>query len=98
MGVGTHDFWRWAQARNGGARLTMPAVLDAIFPPGMRSRIWQWLEFPKRRRFRKQLKGIALSPRRGSPALNYGDVLAPDGAGLVHGGRVKLLHLAEEFP
>lgn len=49
-------------------------------------------------RFRRDLERIPFTPRLGSPALNYGDALTPDGAGLVHGGRVKLTHLAAEFP
>jgi glycosyltransferase involved in cell wall biosynthesis len=76
----------------------MSALLDAIVPPGVRSHVWRLLEWPERLRFRRQLKALVLTPRHGSPALNYGDALTPDDAGLVHGGRVKLLHLAEDFP
>lgn len=75
----------------------MSTVLDTIFPPGMRSQVWRLLELPERLRYRRQLQAFMLTPRRGAPALNYGDALTPDSAGLVHGGRVKLLHLAEEF-
>lgn len=76
----------------------MPALLDTILPPGLRSKFWRLLELPERQRFRRQLKGLSLSPGRGKPIVNYGDALTPDSAGLVHGGRVKLLHLAEMFP
>ena len=76
----------------------MSALLDAIVPPGMRSHVWRLVEWPERIRFRRRLKALVLTPSLGSPALNYGDALTPDNAGLVHGGRVKLLHLAEQFP
>lgn len=76
----------------------MSSVLDMIFPPGLRSQVWRLLEWPERLRFRRQLQGLALSPLQGRPMVSYGDALTPDGAGLIHGGRVKLLHLAEEFP
>jgi glycosyltransferase involved in cell wall biosynthesis len=76
----------------------MPALLDAVIPPGMRAQIWRLRELPERWRFRRHLNALVLSPRRGSPVLNYGDALKPDSEGLVLGGRVKLLHLAEEFP
>jgi len=64
----------------------------------MRALIWRMIELPDRLRFRRQLKSIPLAPPPGAPVVNYGDALAPDSAGLVVGGRVKLLHLAEEFP
>ena len=76
----------------------MQRLLDALFVPEMRARFWRLLGTPERWRFQRRLESVALSPRRGGPALNYGDALRPDGAGIVHGGRVKLLHLAEEFP
>jgi glycosyltransferase involved in cell wall biosynthesis len=64
----------------------------------MRAQFWHLLDTPARWRYRRQLQGTPLSPHRGGPVLNYGDALTPDGAGLIHGGRVKLLHLAEAFP
>ena len=64
--------------------------------PGLRNRVWRLLEIPERRRFQRQLEGRAHAVRRGGPALSYGEVLGGDA--VVHGGRVKLLHLAEEFP
>ncbi len=76
----------------------MSPLLDALVPAGVRARFWRWRELPARLRFRRQLKNTALSPQRDRPVLNYGDAFTPDGAGLVHGGRVKLLHLAEDFP
>ena len=76
----------------------MQRLLDALFVPGMRARFWRLLGTPDRWRFQRRLESTPLSPRRGEPALNYGDALSPDSAGLVHGGRVKLLHLAEKFP
>jgi glycosyltransferase involved in cell wall biosynthesis len=78
--------------------LTMPPLLDAIIPHRMRARFWRLMEVPDRLRFRRRLKNAVLSPRRGSPALNYGNALAADAGGLIYGGRVKLLHLAEVFP
>src|SRR5579871_133498 len=76
----------------------MRDLFDTIVPAGVRNRVWRLLELPARSRFRWQLQRTALSPRSAVPAVNYGDALSPDGAGLVHGGRVKLLHLAREFP
>src|SRR5580658_3594534 len=78
--------------------MALPRLLESLVPPGVRAQIWRLLEFPERRRFRRQLKRTEYTPRRDRPALGYADALTPDGAGLVHGGRVKLLHLAEEFP
>jgi glycosyltransferase involved in cell wall biosynthesis len=75
----------------------MSRLLDHIVSPGLRAQFWRLLELPEWRRFRRHLERTVLSPRRGGPALSYGDAL-PDRAGLVAGGRVKLLHLAEEFP
>jgi glycosyltransferase involved in cell wall biosynthesis len=67
--------------------------------PSLRNRAWRMLEAPERARFRRGLDGLAHSPRRGQPALSYGETLSSDEQrGVVHGGRVKLLHLAEEFP
>jgi len=76
----------------------MQRLLDALFVPEMRARFWRLLGTPERWRFQRRLEKMALSLRRGEPALNYGGILHPDGAGIIHGGRVKLLHLAEEFP
>src|SRR5690348_15559138 len=76
----------------------MASLFDTILPARLRSEIWRLLALPERRRYRRQLQGLRLLPQRGKPMVNYGDALAPDSAGLVHGGRVKLLHLAEEFP
>jgi glycosyltransferase involved in cell wall biosynthesis len=66
--------------------------------PGFRNRIWRLLEAPERARFRRKLESLAHSSRSAHPALSYGETLASDQQGIVHGGRVKLLHLAEEFP
>jgi glycosyltransferase involved in cell wall biosynthesis len=76
----------------------MSRLLDHIVSPAARNRFWRLLEWPERRRFRRALETAARPPRSGGPVLSYGDALTPDSAGLVHGGRVKLLHLAEEFP
>lgn len=76
----------------------MATVLDTLVPAGLRSRVWRLLEWPQRLRYRRHLQSLALSPQQGHPAVSYGDALTPDGAGLIHGGRVKLLHLAEAFP
>jgi glycosyltransferase involved in cell wall biosynthesis len=73
-------------------------LLDKIVPLQVRSQFWRVLELPGRTRYRWQLQRTPLSPRRKGPAVNYAEALAPDAAGLVHGGRVKLLHLVQEFP
>lgn len=51
---------------------------------------------PSRLAFRRQLATRKLTPPRGELALNYGGVL--EGGGLVHGGKVKLLHLRDAWP
>ena len=66
--------------------------------PAFRNRVWRLLETPERRRFQKHLASLAHDLRRGQPALSYGDAIGADPNSVVHGGRVKLLHLAEEFP
>lgn len=71
-------------------------LLDGLISPVMRNRFWRMLEIPERRRFRRDLERIPHALRRGLPALSYGEAIG--GSGIVHGGRVKLLHLAEEFP
>ena len=72
--------------------------LDGCIAPAMRDRFWRLLDEPARHRFQRHLARITLPPRRGRPAVSYGENVGPDGAGIVHGGRVKLRHLAEEFP
>jgi glycosyltransferase involved in cell wall biosynthesis len=76
----------------------MASLLETILPARMRSKLWRLLEFPERSRYRRQLRSLMLVPHSGKPMVNYGDGLTRDSAGLVHGGRVKLLHLAEQFP
>lgn len=71
---------------------------DRWIDPAFRNRIWRLLETPERLRFQRGLAADARPPRRGSPAVSYGDAIAPGAQGVVHGGRVKLLHLTEEFP
>lgn len=71
-------------------------ILDRLVSPALRNRVWRLLELPEKRRFERALAALPHTPRRGGPALSYGEAIARDG--LVHGGRVKLLHLAEEFP
>ncbi len=71
---------------------------EAWITPAFRNRIWRLLEIPARRRFQRRLQALAHSPRRGQPVLSYGHASAADEQSVVHGGRVKLLHLAEEFP
>jgi len=66
--------------------------------PSLRNRVWRWLETPERRRFQQQLKKLAHTPRRDGPAVSYGEAVGSESSGVIHGGRVKLLHLAEEFP
>jgi glycosyltransferase involved in cell wall biosynthesis len=78
--------------------MAIPRLLDRLVSPAVRAQAWRLLELPERLRFRRHLERLAHVPRPGEPALHYGDALVPDAAGLVHGGRVKLLHLAEEFP
>ncbi len=60
--------------------------------------MWRLLDVPARRSFRRGLEARAFSLRRGRPAVNYGEAPGTDESGIIHGGRVKLLHLAEEFP
>src|SRR5436190_22101162 len=72
--------------------------VDRWIDPALRNRFWRLLEMPERRRFQRQLEALAHTPRRGRPALSYGSALGKGQAGVVHGGRVKLLHLGEEFP
>ena len=69
---------------------------DRICGPGARAAVWRLLEVPARRAFRGQLAHTPLTPRRDAPLLNYGG--APGRDGLIHGGRVKLTHLAGLFP
>lgn len=47
-------------------------------------------------RWRLALRGLRVP--RGRIAVSYAGVLARAGSGVVHGGRVKLLHLMERFP
>jgi glycosyltransferase involved in cell wall biosynthesis len=73
-------------------------LLNQLIGPAARQRFWKMLEAVQRR---KLLRALARQPHRlrtGGPALSYGDVLWGGGMGLVHGGRVKLLHLVDEFP
>lgn len=52
-----------------------------------------------RSRYRVRLRGIpARDPVRGEPALNYGWVLPREAGAIVHGGRVKLVHLDGRHP
>lgn len=53
-------------------------------------------EFPARWRFRRELQHRTLSLPK-EPTLSFGEP-ATSLDGLVHGGRVKLLHLAKSFP
>jgi len=52
----------------------------------------------RRMRFRRRLSSLDLSARPGEPRLNYAWVLPREAGAVVHGGRVKLLHLAQRFP
>ncbi len=78
--------------------MSLRRLLDAWIDPAVRDRFWRLLDEPARRRFVRQLARLTTAPRRGEPAVNYGEMLGADNAGIVHGGRVKLRHLAEEFP
>lgn len=69
---------------------------DRVCGPGARAAAWRLLEVPARCAFRRQLARTPLTPRRDAPRVHYGGALGGDG--LIHGGRVKLLHLAERFP
>ncbi len=64
--------------------------------PSLRAKFWRLLEEPARLSFRTRLRSARLSAPTGAPVLNYGGALV--GQGMVHGGRVKLIHLAERFP
>jgi glycosyltransferase involved in cell wall biosynthesis len=78
--------------------MNLRRVFDGMIDPGLRSRIWRWLEEPGRRNFQRKLARNATPPQRGRPAVNYGEDFGADRGGIVHGGRVKLRHLAGEFP
>jgi glycosyltransferase involved in cell wall biosynthesis len=78
--------------------MSLRHLLDRVIDPAVRARLWGWMEEPARHNFQRKLAQIAIPPRRGQPAVNYGEKLGADRAGIVHGGRVKLRHLAEEFP
>ncbi len=56
------------------------------------------LQTPSRLGFRQNLGSRKLSPRAGEVALNFGGVLPREPGALVHGGKVKLLHLDAAFP
>ena len=71
-------------------------LLDGLISPALRNRFWRLLEAPERRRFQRSLERTTHVPKRGRPVLSYGDPM--EAGSIVHGGRVKLLHLAEEFP
>ena len=74
------------------------SLLDRVIAPSLRARFWRWRETSARRTFRSRLEQTRLAPRPGGPALNYGEMSGRGGAEIIHGGRVKLRHLAEEFP
>jgi glycosyltransferase involved in cell wall biosynthesis len=78
-------------------RRFMARQADRLIDPALRNRVWRMLEAPERRRFQRQLERLAHQPRRGEPVINYGAVFQTGSPEIVHGGRVKLLHLAEEF-
>jgi glycosyltransferase involved in cell wall biosynthesis len=78
--------------------MNLRPLLDELIAPESRARFWRMLEAPRRRRFQQRLAGIVVPPRRGEPAVNYGDTEVTESAGIVRGGRVKLRHFAEEFP
>lgn len=79
-------------------RRSLARLVDRWFDPALRNRVWRMLETPERRRFQRQLEAVVHVSRRGEPALGYGSVLSRGRHGVVHGGRVKLIHLSEEFP
>lgn len=74
------------------------SLLDAVLLPAWRSRFWQALDAPAQWRYRRQLGKIALVPKKDRPRVNYGYALALQAGAVLHGGRVKLLHLSSEFP
>jgi glycosyltransferase involved in cell wall biosynthesis len=57
--------------------------------------IWRW---PARRRFRAKLARQMWRAPAGDPVLSSGGVLPRDPGAIVHGGKVKLMHLRERFP
>lgn len=79
-------------------RRSLAARVDRWFAPELRNRVWRWLEIPERKRFQRRLEARGHTVRRGQPALGYRSLLSEENADVVHGGRVKLLHLGEEFP
>lgn len=73
-------------------------MLDRLIPQRARDTFWRLCQAPERRNFQRSLQRLNHVPRRDVPALSYGAVLGTEEQGVVHGGRVKLLHLAEDFP
>ena len=69
---------------------------DPHFPVSIRAAAGRVLGLPSRLVYRRSLARKTWSLPRGEPVLNYGGVLRS--AGLLHGGKVKLLHLAARFP
>ena len=57
--------------------------------------LWRW---PARRRFQRELEPQVWRAPDGEPVLSYGGAIPREPGAIVHGGRVKLLHLRERFP
>jgi glycosyltransferase involved in cell wall biosynthesis len=76
----------------------MSSSLDSSARISLRTRFWRAVDLPWRLQYRWRLERTPHSPRRRGPALDFGDALTPGKAGVVSGGRVKLLHFADEFP
>ena len=79
-------------------RNPLTRLAERLIDPRIRNHVWRLLELPERRRFRQGLASTTHTPRRGQPALNYGEPPGSERDGVVHGGRVKLRHLTELFP
>lgn len=78
--------------------MSLRGFLDRLIDPATRNKVWRLIEEPERRRFCRSLAASTLSPRGGEPVVSYGEAPGADEGGVIHGGRVKLVHLAEEFP
>jgi glycosyltransferase involved in cell wall biosynthesis len=74
------------------------AWTDMLFPPAARDFVWRLLDEPARWRFQSELRNIQRPIRREELALSYGNDPRQAPGAIVHGGRVKLRHLAEVFP
>lgn len=73
-------------------------IIKKMLPASLKKKLAEISRQIDERIYRHQLEGENwLVPGEGI-YLNYAGGLSPDQDGIVHGGRVKLIHLAEKFP